>query len=556
MVSERLWTPHDGASQHRWNTLTREGNSLTLAAGRCGRCKCRVRAEGLSMPVPSDTPATRDNHDLEQFGYKQELTRTLNSFSSFAAGFSYLSVMSGMFQLFAFGFGLAGPLLWWAWVVVFAGMLLVALCFAELSARYPIAGSVYSWSTRQGSEAWGWMTGWIMLFASIITVGGVAVAWQISLPAISPFFQFVGDGTGTHDFARNAVVLGTVLLILTTTANILGIRVMSKTNNFGVIAEIVGVSLFIGLLLAHAQRGPVVVTHSLGLPSAAHLSVTGAMLAAAIVPGWVMFGFDTAGALAEETNDPRRRAPRAILTALAAGGGAGLLLMLFAFLAAPHLKDPAVATSGLAYIVQATLGQSLGKALLIFVVISTGAGALAIQTATIRFMFAMSRDGKLPFSRWLSHVSRTSHTPVNAALVVAAIVEVILLATANQTAIFTVLTSVSVVLVYLAYAMALAAQLRRRLMAGSRSSTVSGYFTLGRLGPPVNAAALVYLVLGAINFVWPRPQVYGAGGYRFGGLVVVAVIIAAGLLYRVVQRPDPGAHLEHDPAADGAPLAS
>jgi urea carboxylase system permease len=499
------------------------------------------------MHMSGHTPDTSDNQYLEQFGYKQELKRTLNSFSSFAAGFSYLSVMSGVFQLFAIGFGLAGPMMWWSWVVVLAGMMLVALCFAESSAKYPIAGSVYSWATRQGSEAWGWMTGWIMLFASIMTVAGVAVAWQISLPAISHFFQFIGNGTGPHDFARNAVVLGTVLLIFTTTANILGIRVMSKANNFGVLAEIVGVSLFIGLLLAHAQRGPTVVTHSLGFPAAGHLSTVGAILAAAIVPGWVMFGFDTAGALAEETKDPRRRAPRAILTALAAGGGAGLLLMLFAILAAPNLQNPAVATGGLAYIVQVTLGAGLGKALLVFVVISTGAGALAIQTATIRFMFAMSRDGKLPFSRWVGRVSAKSNTPANAALVVAGIVEIIMLATANQTAIFTVLTSVSVVLIYLAYAMALAAQLRRRLTRSRQSTTPTGYFSLGRWGLTVNIAALVFLVLGAVNFVWPRPEVYGAGGYRFGGLIVVVGIIAVGVLYRLCRRPVPLAHTEHDP---------
>ncbi|WP_164835964.1 SDR family oxidoreductase [Actinacidiphila soli] len=338
-----------------------------------------------------------DGEDLAQFGYKQELTRSLGSFSSFAAGFSYLSVMSGMFQLFAFGFGLAGPMVWLSWIVVFAGMMMVALCFAESSAAFPIAGSVYSWATRQGSEAWGWMTGWIMLVASIASVAGVAVAWQISLPAISPVFQFVGDGTGKYDFAENAVVLGLILLVLITAANVAGIKVMAKANNLGVMAELLGVSLFIGLLVAHIHRGPGVVAHSMGLPAASSLGVGGAVLIAAIMPGWVMFGFDTAGSLAEETRDPRRRAPRAILNALGAGGGAGAILLLVALMAAPNLRDPKVASQGLPYIVQVLLGSGVGKGMLVFVVISTAAGALAIQTATIRFIFAMARDGKLPF---------------------------------------------------------------------------------------------------------------------------------------------------------------
>ena len=115
------------------------------------------------------------------------------------------------------------------------------------------------------------------------------------------------------------------------------------------------------------------------------------------------------------------------------------------------------------------------------------------------------------------------------------------LATSNQTAIFTVLTSVSVVLIYIAYAMALAAQLRRRMMMRSNPATSgSTYFSLGRWGLPINIAALAFLLLGAVNFIWPRPQIYGAGAYRFGGMLVVVAIILAGLLYRAAQRR-PGA---------------
>jgi hypothetical protein len=55
-----------------------------------------------------------DSHDLAGFGYRQELHRTLGQFSSFAAAFSYISILTGMFQLFAFGFSFGGPAFWWA----------------------------------------------------------------------------------------------------------------------------------------------------------------------------------------------------------------------------------------------------------------------------------------------------------------------------------------------------------------------------------------------------------------------------------------------------------
>jgi len=49
-----------------------------------------------------------------------------------AAGFSYISIMTGVFELFFFGFGSGGPAFIWTWPAVFAGQMLVALCFAEL----------------------------------------------------------------------------------------------------------------------------------------------------------------------------------------------------------------------------------------------------------------------------------------------------------------------------------------------------------------------------------------------------------------------------------------
>src|SRR3954471_10220406 len=74
--------------------------------------------------------ASQDHADLASMGYKQGLDRSLGSFSSFAAGFSYISIMTGMFQLFYFGFSSGGPAYFWTWPMVFLGQLMVCLCFA------------------------------------------------------------------------------------------------------------------------------------------------------------------------------------------------------------------------------------------------------------------------------------------------------------------------------------------------------------------------------------------------------------------------------------------
>ena len=49
-------------------------------------------------------PHAGDDAELAEHGYRQRLNRSLGGFSSFAAGFSYISILTGMFQLFGFGF--------------------------------------------------------------------------------------------------------------------------------------------------------------------------------------------------------------------------------------------------------------------------------------------------------------------------------------------------------------------------------------------------------------------------------------------------------------------
>ena len=147
-------------------------------------------------------PHAGDDAELAEHGYRQRLNRSLGGFSSFAAGFSYISILTGMFQLFGFGYGFGGPILFWAWLIVFGGQFCVALVFAELSARYPIAGSVYQWSKKVSNPTGAWFAGWAMLAGSVVTVAAVAIAWQIVLPQIWSGFTFIQQPDAERDPPR------------------------------------------------------------------------------------------------------------------------------------------------------------------------------------------------------------------------------------------------------------------------------------------------------------------------------------------------------------------
>src|SRR5919112_5981934 len=351
----------------------------------------------------SSTAAPKDD-ELSDFGYNQQLDRTLGKFATFAAGISYISFLTGTFQLFFLGFALGGPAYWWSWPMVFIGQLMVALCFAELAASYPVAGSIYNWAKRLSNPHVSWMAGWMMLTASIVTIAAVALAYQLTLPQIDSFFQFAGDGSGEHDFAINAVILGSILIVFTTIINAFGVKLMSRINSTGVFIELIAAVLLIIALAVNITRGPDVVFETHG-PGDAHSSgYIGAFLVAALASAYVMYGFDTASSLGEETREPRRTAPVAILRAVIASFIIGGLILLFAIMSVTDLGAEEIGTGGLQFVILDVLGNTIGKIFLVCVVIAVTVCCLAVHTATIRMMFAMARDNNLPGGSALARI--------------------------------------------------------------------------------------------------------------------------------------------------------
>jgi urea carboxylase system permease len=480
---------------------------------------------------------SNDSGELATFGYKQELDRSLGNFSSFAAGFSYISILTGMFELFGFGYAQAGPPLWWTWVIVLGGQMLVALCFAELAGQYPLAGSVYQWSKRVTGDFASWMTGWIYIVGSFVTVAAVAVAWQVVLPQVSTKFEFIGGkadaGTySTVNGARNAIILGAILVIFATIINMLGVKIMARVNNFGVLAELIGSTILVILLLFHIHRGPQVIVHNLGLGKGHPWGYFGAFIVGGIMSAYVMYGFDTAGTLAEETNDPRRAAPPAIYRALIAAGIIGGALLLLSMMDVKSVTDSNIGLLGLPYVVKQALGNTVGNVFLIDSALAITVCTLAIETACIRLLFAMARDGRLPFGNAIARVSGRRKVPIVPALVTGFItLGILALNIANQSA-FVALTGVAIIMFYLCYLGITGPMLLRRLRGTWPTPDHGDYFSLGRWGTLVNLAAVLYGAVVAFNIAWPRAAVYGKPWYfRFGAYEFIGATIVLGAIW-------------------------
>ncbi|WP_018548936.1 APC family permease [Streptomyces sp. LaPpAH-108] len=504
----------------------------------------------MTTTEPSPGSHHHDDTELAEFGYRPELKRTLGNFHTFAAGISYISILTGTFQLFYFGYGSGGPAYWWSWPMVFLGQFAVALCFAELAARHPVAGSVYNWSKKIGNRHLGWLAGWMMLIASIVSIAAVALAYQLTLPQISSAFQFVGDGTGTYDVATNAVVLAAVLILFTTLVNAFGVRLMATINAAGVFIELIASVVLIIAFAVHITRGPGVVLHTNGTGSGHSAGYLGAFLVASLASAYVMYGFDTAASLGEESLNPSRNAPRAIVRAVVASFVLGGLVLLLALMSVSSLKGDKLSTDGLQYVVLDVLGPTAGKAMLWCVLIAVTVCALAVHTAAIRLAFAMARDNNLPGSALLARVSPRFRTPVLPAVLIGVLALAILVVNIRQPQIFTVVTSIGIVMIYLAYLGVTAPMLIARLR-GKWRPAADGKFSLGRWGLFVNIVAVLWGAGMTLNLLWPRAAVYNATApyhwyLRWGAVLFVAVIAGGGFAYYwCVQRHRTGVLAGH-----------
>src|SRR4051795_3235694 len=130
----------------------------------------------MSMQEPAERPADlgEDETLLHRLGYAQELFRAMSAFRNFAISFTIISILAGCLTSFYLAFQWGGPVaVTWGWVIDGSFTTFVALSMAEIASTYPTAGGLYYWSSKLGSAAWGWFTGWFNLIGLIGIIGAV-----------------------------------------------------------------------------------------------------------------------------------------------------------------------------------------------------------------------------------------------------------------------------------------------------------------------------------------------------------------------------------------------
>jgi amino acid transporter len=454
----------------------------------------------LTPPSTShEAQAQRDARELERFGYAQDLLRSMGGFSNFAISFSIISILTGAVTLFDYGLQMGGPLeMTLGWPLATVGTLFVALSMAELCSALPTSGGTYHWSAELGGPTWAWFTALLNIVGLITVLAGIDYGCAQFLVPI------LGLSASTH------VLLITYGLLLASHGliNHYGIRWVAWLNDLSVSVHILGVLVLIGGLWIFAPKQPLSFLFSRTSSSTIHAPYAWLFLLGLLQAAWTYTGYDASAHVAEETLDPRRRAPWGIVLSVAVSGFFGYLLVLSLAWAIPSISSVLNAKDGagnplpaVLAIVTAGLGQRAGNAVMLLAVTAMWFCGLAAVTSVSRVIYALARDKGLPLAGFWSKTHPRHKTP-GAAIWFSVIAAFLALA---YSASYSVVTSLSVVACYLAYNIPVYLGWRRkRQWIGKR-----GPWNLGRHSNWINVLALVWTVFICTIMIMPPNTLAG-----------------------------------------------
>ncbi|MFD1739478.1 APC family permease [Bacillus salitolerans] len=342
---------------------------------------------------------------LENFGYKQELKRSLTFWDLLIYGLVFM-VPIAPFGIYGYVAQGSNGMVALAYLIGMVGMIFTALSYARMSEAFPIAGSVYSYAQRGINETVGFFAGWAILLDYILIP---ALLYLVSAAALADIVP------GVPMFVWLVVFIG-----INTVINVLGIEITAKANKVIVVLELIVLAVFVVAGIIAISAGVNGAEFSFKpIYDGDHFSL-GLVMGAVSIAVLSFLGFDAISTLAEETKGGRKVVGNAVIFSLLVVGVLFIIQTWVAALIWPDYTTFENADVAFYQIAEQAGGPWLKWTTIIATALAWGiADALVAQAAISRILYSMARDKKLP--KILSKVHPKFQTPYASTLVVAVI---------------------------------------------------------------------------------------------------------------------------------------
>jgi len=321
------------------------------------------------------------------------LTRTLTLGPVVLFGLAYMApmIVLGTFGPTDQASGRAVPT---AYLLALVAMLFTAVSYGRMSRAYPVAGSAYTYTRRTIDGRVGFLVGWAVLLDYFFIP---MVIWLVGATFLNQQFPAVPNWVWIVAF-----------IIVTTAVNVIGIQLAANANLLLTGLQILVLVFFVILSFRHV--GSTSGSIFSGAPFGNSSTTISAVAAGAALAAYSFLGFDAITTLTEETKEPKRTIPKAIVLVTIIGGVIFLITSYAAQLVGLGLHS--VDYNSEAFDIAKVIGGNLFSAIFLAgLVITQLASGIAAQASASRLMFAMGRDNVLP-KKVFGYVHPKFHTPV------------------------------------------------------------------------------------------------------------------------------------------------
>lgn len=333
--------------------------------------------------------------EIEEFGYKQELKRSLTLTDLVVYGMIFM-IPIAPFGVYGYVNAEAPGMVPLAYIIGMVAMVFTALSYGSMARAFPVAGSVYSYAQRGLNQHVGFIAGWLMLLDYLLIPPLLYVYAAMALNHLYP------------DIPKVGFILA--FLVSATFVNLRGITFTARMNIVFLLAQLVvlGIFLFYAWTALHNGGGNGELTLA---PLYNPQTFNFALLMQAVSIAVLSFlGFDAISTLAEEIKgDPGRSVGKAALITLVV---MGTIFVVQTWIATDLAAGLGFKSADTAFyeIAELAAGSWLATLTAVTTALSWGiAVAVTSQSAVSRLLFGMARDGKLP--KILARVHPKHNTP-------------------------------------------------------------------------------------------------------------------------------------------------